>query len=186
MRRDVMRCIFAAALIAAVSTSPSAAREGMPAWTAPAALVLAASPGSAKIPRASAKVPPEIASAAKAFVDECRSRDVDISPSDRLVARVDLNDDGNPDYIIDTAELNAPCFCGSGGCAIQAWVSDAGGYVKAFEANVRGWQLSAKDKLPPLLIVDLHGTACGGVGADLCLKALVYQDGQLIDTTAGR
>ena len=182
----MMCTLTSALLIGAVGISHSGARDRLPGWTAPEGMVLAASPGSAKIPRESAKVPPEIASAAKEYVDECRSRDVETSPSERLVARVDLNDDGNPDYIIDTAELNAPCFCGSGGCAIEAWVSDAGGYVKAFDGNVRAWQLSPKNKLPPLLIVDLHGTACGGVGVDLCLKALVYQDGQLIDTTAGR
>ena len=65
-------------------------------------------------------------------------------------------------------------------------MSGRGGYVKAYESNVRGWQLSPKGKLPPVLIVDLHGTACGGVGVDLCLKALLYQEGKLIDTTVGR
>ena len=130
--------------------------------------------------------PPEVAESARAYLDECRSLDSEPSPTENFLAAVELNDDGKPDYIIDTDEINAPCFCGSGGCAIEAWVSDGGSYTRAFQSNVREWQVSPRDRLPALLIVDLHGTACGGAGADLCLKALTYQDGKLIDTTAER
>jgi hypothetical protein len=131
-------------------------------------------------------VPPEIATSAAAYLEECRSFGTTVSPTADFITTVDLNDDNALDYVIDTDEINAPCFCGSGGCTIEAWVSAGGGYSKAFESNVREWQVSPKDTLPPLLLVDLHGSACGGVGADLCLKALVYQDGKLIDTTAGQ
>lgn len=132
------------------------------------------------------ELPPQVASGAVAYLDECKSFGSSVSPTNKFISTVDLNDDGALDYLIDTNEINAPCFCGSGGCTIQAWVSDGGSYIKAFESNVRGWQVSPRASLPPLLIVDLHGTACGGVGADLCVKALVYQDGKLIGTTAGQ
>jgi hypothetical protein len=130
--------------------------------------------------------PPEITQSAKAYLEECESYGSAPSPTDRYIAAVDLNDDGAPDYLIDTNEMNAPCFCGSGGCTIEAWVSDAGGHKLAYQSNVRGWQVVPKESFPPMLLVDLHGSACGGVGADLCLKALVYRDGKLTDTTAGQ
>ena len=129
--------------------------------------------------------PPEITRSAAAYLDECESYGSSPSPTDKFVTAVDLNDDGEPDYVIDTNEMNASCFCGSGGCTIEAWVSDRGDYAMAYQSNVRGWQVSPKEGLPPVLIVDVHGTACGGVGADICLKAFVYRDGKLIQTTAG-
>lgn len=131
-------------------------------------------------------VPPQVVKEAAAYVEECESFGSSVSPTEDFIVTVDLNDDDEVDYIIDTGEMNASCFCGSGGCTIQAWVSDQDSYIKAFESNVREWQAFPKGNLPPLLVVDLHGTACGGVGVDLCLKALVYQDGKLIDTTVAQ
>ena len=147
--------------------------SGVPLRTAVAAELTNVPPGT----------PPEITRAAMAYLEECESYDSSPSPTDNFIVAVELSDDGEPDYVIDTNEMNAPCFCGSGGCTIEAWVSDGGGHRMALQSNVREWQISTKDRLPPMLIVDLHGTACGGVGADVCLKALVYRDGQLIETT---
>ncbi len=131
-------------------------------------------------------IPAEVAKSAARYVAECESYGAAPSPTGKFIAPVDLNEDSASDYIIDTNEMKASCFCGSGGCTIEAWVSDGGRHGMAFQENVRGWQVSSKGSMPPVLIVDLHGTACGGVGADVCLKALVYRDGKMIETTAGQ
>jgi hypothetical protein len=94
-------------------------------------LSAALSPANAQQTGDMSGVPPLIAEAATAYLEECESFDASPVPTDRFIAPIDLNDDGRSDYIIDTTEINASCFCGSGGCTIEAWVSERESYGKA-------------------------------------------------------
>ena len=62
-------------------------------------------------------------------------------------------------------------YCGTAGCTVAIFVSQGAGHVSGFENNLRSWTVKragARD----VLVVDLHGSACGKVGAAACSKTL--------------
>ncbi len=95
-----------------------------------------------------------------------------------FVAERDINGDGVEDYILDYGKFecggNSGFFCGTAGCLVQVFASLPGGkYVKALDENVRSMKFGAI-KGRPAIILDLHGSACGKVGAAPCPKILVW------------
>jgi hypothetical protein len=114
-RRRMHRIVLT--LVLALTSSPALSAGSGPLRTSPA------DPAEG-FGRTLEQLPPQIAAAATAYVDECQGGGGSPSPTASFVRRVDLNDDGTPDYLVDTGDLNASCFCGSGGCAIEAWVAD--------------------------------------------------------------
>lgn len=87
---------------------------------------------------------------------------------------VDLNGDGQPDFITDLAGLaceNAwSIFCGSAGCPVKVWLSGAGGLTVAWGGLAQAWRLEGGN-----VVVSLHGQMCspprGGFdGCDVPLR----------------
>jgi hypothetical protein len=104
----------------------------------------------------------------------------------KFVTSKDVNGDGKPDYILDYEHFQCgetiTYFCGSGGCLTQVFASlPDGSYVKAWDANVRAIRF-ARVKGKPAMILDLHGSACGKVGAAPCPRTLIWNG----KTFAGR
>ena len=95
-----------------------------------------------------------------------------------LVAEQDINGDGVKDYVLNyehfECEGSASYFCGTGGCLTQVFASlPNGGFVKVLDDNVRDIQFR-KLRGKPAIVLDLHGSACGKVGAASCPRTLTW------------
>ena len=94
------------------------------------------------------------------------------------VRRVDLTGDGRDDYIVDFRDTKCgdreSTYCGTGGCLLDILVTRPDGSVRpVFDAYVRSYSIVA----PPMqrgaartIRFDLHGSYCGGFGAQACVK----------------
>ena len=90
----------------------------------------------------------------------------------------DVNGDGRDDYILDYGQFrcgeSSTWFCGTGGCLTQVFASlPDGTYVKVLDENVRQIRFAVVNKRPAMLL-DLHGSACGKVGAAPCPRTLFW------------
>lgn len=92
--------------------------------------------------------------------------------------RIDLNGDGVEDYILDYQGLSCdsakdefinPGMCGSAGCLIAIFISGPRGYAAVPAGTVQAWRL-VRTAQPPRMRVELHGDACGRIGADTCFQ----------------
>jgi hypothetical protein len=121
-------------------------------------------------------LPPNIQAAIQESEKSCDEGHLTFKP--KFVERRDVNGDGIRDYILNYGETecggSAMHFCGTGGCSTQVFASlDDGSFVMVLDENVRGLQfrrLSGR----PAMIVDVHGAACGRVGAESCRKTLYW------------
>ena len=95
-----------------------------------------------------------------------------------FISEKDVNGDGVKDYVLDYGEFecdgSASFFCGTGGCLTQVFASlPDGGYVKVLDQNVRDIKFR-NVRGRPAIVLDLHGSACGKVGAAACRRTLVW------------
>jgi len=126
-----------------------------------------------------ADYPPAVQKALRDAHKECESQGgglVTFAPE--TVRRIDLSGDGRDDYIVDFR--NTKCsdregaYCGTGGCLLDILVTRPDGSVRAvFDGYVRSYTVVA----PPMkrgtartVRFDLHGSYCGGFGAQACVK----------------
>jgi hypothetical protein len=120
-------------------------------------------------------LPKEVQAAIEANKKEC-GEGAKLKPA--FVAEKDVNADGVKDYVLDYGQFEcgdfASFFCGTGGCLTQVFASlPGGGYVKALDQNVRQIKFR-KVRGRPAIVLDLHGSACGKVGAAACPRTLVW------------
>ncbi|PDT87866.1 hypothetical protein CO669_23660 [Bradyrhizobium sp. Y36] len=123
--------------------------------------------------------PPGVQQALRYANEECTSQDggeVTFAPG--TVRRIDLTGDGRDDYIVDFSETKCgdreTTYCGTGGCVMNILVTlPDGGVRKVFDGYVRSYTIMA----PPVkrgaartVRFDLHGSYCGGFGAQACVK----------------
>ena len=102
--------------------------------------------------------------------------EVKLNPA--FISEKDVNGDGVKDYVLDYGEFecggSVSYFCGTGGCLTQVFVSlSNGGYVKVLDQNVRDIKFR-NVRGQPAIALDLHGSACGKVGAAACRRTLVW------------
>ena len=113
-----------------------------------------------------------------AIAESVKSCDGKTTFKDGFVSEKDVNGDGVTDYILDYGKFvcdgNEGYFCGSGGCLTQVFASlRNGGYTKALDENVRDLKFR-RVQGRPAMVLDLHGSACGKVGAAACPKTLLW------------
>jgi hypothetical protein len=142
----------------------------------------------AVVPCVTQAATPEIVSQSTAsMTDECRKDGGTPSLSRGYETAVDLNGDGQPDYILDGNRLTchgAPSiFCGSGGCVSEIYVSGPSGYRRAFQDNVFGFTIDRSTR-PPTLTVDWHGFHCNRSGAEGCRQRLIWNGHEFVATGA--
>lgn len=118
------------------------------------------------------------ANAQAAIQENVKSCDGKTTFKDGFVSEKDVNGDGVVDYVLDYGNFvcdgNEGYFCGTGGCLTQVFASvRGGGYVKALDENVRDLKFR-RVKGRPAMVLDLHGSACGKVGAAPCPKTLLW------------
>jgi hypothetical protein len=86
---------------------------------------------------------------------------------------------GRPDlYVVDYGKINCDgsrlIFCGSAGCLTQVFVlRPSGQYELILNTNVRDLKFANIDGKPAMTLT-LHGSACGLVGADVCIKTVGF------------
>ena len=123
--------------------------------------------------------PPDVRKALRYANEECTSQDGgEVSFAPDTVRRIDLTGDGRDDYIIDFSDTKCgdreTTYCGTGGCVMKILVTlPDGNSREVFDGYVRSYTIMA----PPMkrgaarsIRFDLHGSYCGGFGAQACVK----------------
>lgn len=109
---------------------------------------------------------------------ECRAGGGKFVP-DRanFAVETEVTGDGKPDWVVEYSAAHCSnqgysAWCGTAGCTIAIFGSGRGGLTRIFGDNVRGWEAVKLDGGRTGLGLSVHGTACGSVGADMCLEVL--------------
>lgn len=123
--------------------------------------------------------PPDVQKALRYANEECTSQDGgEVSFAPDTVRRIDLTGDGRDDYIVDFSDTKCgdreTTYCGTGGCVMKILVTlPDGNSREVFDGYVRSYTIMA----PPMkrgaarsIRFDLHGSFCGGFGAQACVK----------------
>lgn len=55
------------------------------------------------------------------------------APPEGMVTAVDINADGQPDWLVDYEKAGEARYCGTGGCLARLYVSDGPNYVRALD-----------------------------------------------------
>lgn len=133
-------------------------------------------PAAATPPDAPMAPPPAVARAAAELMATCREAGGRPSQRSGLLTSLDLNGDGVADYILDATAINcegaASVLCGSAGCPLQVFLSGPRGFTEAFGSNAQAWEVEQGN--PPVLKLNLHGSFCGRVGAETCIKRYAW------------
>jgi hypothetical protein len=126
-----------------------------------------------------ADYPPGVQKAVRYAYEECESQGggaVTFAPD--TVRRIDLTGDGREDYIVDFRDTKCgdreTTYCGTGGCVMNTLVTLPDGSVQpVFDGRVRSYEIKPKPMkrgAARTIRFDLHGSYCGGFGAQACVK----------------
>lgn len=113
-----------------------------------------------------------------AIAEERASCGAKVEFEEGFVARRDVNGDGIDDYLLDFGKFscdgNGLLYCGSAGCLTQLFASRPdGSFFDAFSSNVHDIEFKTVGGKPAMLL-SLHGSACGKIGAAPCRKTLIW------------
>lgn len=121
---------------------------------------------------AKAGYPAEVARAVREARDGCKAFGAGpgFARSD-----LDLNGDGVKDWVLDHRHVEcdggSSMFCGNAGCLFEVFLSTpGGGFAKAYGSNVREYEFLPGH--PATIRHELHGSACGRIGAEECRRFL--------------
>lgn len=97
-----------------------------------------------------------------------------------FVTRADLNGDGIEDLVLNYGLARCgggySYYCGSAGCLAAFWLATGpGAYVRAFTGNIYDFRLGDGGTIT----LSLHGSSCGGAGADTCERAFRFDGAEL-------
>lgn len=120
-----------------------------------------------------------------AFVEEARQACADfeggtLSVGWGAVRRVDLDGDLRADWALNESGFAcssaASLFCGTGGCRTHFMVRHGSGEDVVGSFLNRGWEVVTfgRDRV---VLLDVHGSACGGINPTPCVNAVVW-DGE--------
>ena len=128
--------------------------------------------------QASQDLPPVVTAAIAEAQRACEPESHKLEPN--FITEKDVNGDKVKDYILDYDKFKCGdepnFFCGTAGCLMQVFVSvDDGEYTRTLDQNIRHLQFK-RVKGRPAMLLSLHGSACGRVGAAPC-KATLYWNG---------
>ncbi|MGH1415093.1 MAG: hypothetical protein ACRBB0_16510 [Pelagimonas sp.] len=119
---------------------------------------------------------------AKARVEkDCQTLDGTVTVEDGAVIKEDFDHDGLVDEVIDYAQITcdkaASLFCGSAGCPMEFYRQQQdGGFVRIGGGHMYGYQVTVK----PVITLNLHGSACGKIGAAGCRKSFTVENNDLV------
>lgn len=111
--------------------------------------------------------------------------DFEYSPGEVIENVTDLNGDGRSEITIDYAGFRChgaySIYGGTAGTPLVVLISSSNGYAR-FEFYARSWrvvELPGQRGTNAVLLLAVHGTACGGVGADPCVAAYTWLGSRL-------
>lgn len=89
-----------------------------------------------------AKLPAPVSSLMSELKSSCREFGGELVNPRQAILSADLNQDGQPDYVIDQSAINckgaASAFSGSGGSQVDVFVSTPSGYINAWSGGAFG------------------------------------------------
>jgi hypothetical protein len=123
-------------------------------------------------------LPPEVRAEIQDSVKQCGGAEK-VRLKWGFVVAEDVNADGIDDYVLDYGKFvcgDTPnFFCGSAGCLTQVFASlPDGKYAKVLDENVRDLRFAYDAQGRPVMLLDLHGSACGKVGSAPCFVTLLW------------
>lgn len=126
-----------------------------------------------------ADYPPGVQKALRYANEECESQEGGaVTFASNTVRKIDLTGDAREDYIVNFQDTKCgdreTTYCGTGGCVMKILVTLPDGTVReVFDGYVLRYKIMA----PPVkrgaartVRFDLHGSFCGGFGAQACSK----------------
>jgi len=121
-------------------------------------------------------LPSEVAASIQEKRQACEPAHEEIKPD--FITRQDVNGDQVKDYILDYRNficgIDQSFFCGTDGCLTEVFASlPDGSFKQVLSENVREIRF-AQIKGRRAMILDLHGSYCGKVGAARCDKMLYW------------
>ena len=107
---------------------------------------------------------------------DCRAFDNGVlETATQAVSRVDLTGDGKVEEIVDSRHFTCPTalslFCGTGGCEITVIAEDTLATFLAKDWKTVSWGDQT------ILLLAVHGSACGGTNLRKCFRAVVWSEG---------
>lgn len=138
---------------------------------------IAAAPGpAAALTKSMSAIPSEVQASIQEKREACDPAHEEIQPG--FITWQDVNGDHVDDYILDYGKficgVDQSFFCGTEGCLTEVFASlPDGTFKQVLRENVRGIRF-ARIKDRPAMILDLHGSYCGKVGAARCDKTLYW------------
>jgi hypothetical protein len=130
-------------------------------------------------PSKSAKpLPPEVQSVINEAIKSC---DEKVQFEKGFLTRRDINSDSIDDFILDYRHFicgtSASLYCGSAGCLTQVFASLSDGkFAKVLDDNVQAIKFQ-RVRGRPAMLLELNGSACGKVGAEVC-RVTLYWNGE--------
>jgi len=89
------------------------------------------------------------------------------------VVRLDLDGDLHPDWALNESRFAcstaASLYCGTGGCETHFLVGDT-----STSLLNQGWEVVTFGR-HRVLLVDVHGSRCGGINPTPCVESLVWE-----------
>ncbi len=125
------------------------------------------------IVRGSADLPAPLAERIDATRKSCHDyREGELDLDRAAVQRVDLDGDGEADWVVDEFAFRCPTaaslFCNTGGCLSHFLVAG-----KTVSFRNQGWETVGFGRYRVLLL-DRHGSDCGGANPTPCVSAHVW------------
>ena len=124
------------------------------------------------------ELPPELQAIIGQRTVECSAfEDGVLSLEDGAIQRIDLNNDGTDDWVLDEfffrCSTAASLFCGTGGCGVNFQIGDV-----LTSRLAKGWEAHF---MPPfsLILLQVHGANCGGTNVNPCVEALIWDSEDL-------
>lgn len=129
-------------------------------------------------PAAAQELPRVVEQHLQTLVKDCDGK-IDVARKSLQV--IDLNEDGVPDFVVDTGAIGcemATYYCGSAGCTLMIFASHNGTHSIVWEGNAHQWK-PIKVRGKPGLHFDLHGSACNRVGSAACRQRYTFDGARL-------
>lgn len=123
-----------------------------------------------------------LAAAKKKVEDSCSGfQGSTVTLRDGAMREEDFDRDGLTDQIIDYSNIicdKVPTLlCGSAGCPMEFYRQQAeGGFVRVGGGHMYGYSVTVQ----PVITLNLHGSACGKVGAAGCTKSFTIKDNKMV------
>ena len=94
----------------------------------------------------------------------------------RMFRAIDLNGDGESDWIADFDKSGEGGWCGTGGCRQMIFASQGGRFRVVFDAQIREMKMRNSGGAFRLDL-DVHGSNCGTFGAAACPASFLWDKG---------